>query len=603
MTDVLRTVEGKLSPEAYKNFKLWYENPEFKSYERDLNVLVIKKDWQELEDSFYTHIRTGTGGIRGRIGAGPNRVNLRTIGEAAQGLSKFIEDFGEEAKKKGIVVSREVRKNSEKFAILCCEVFAANGIKSYLFDGIRSTPEVSFAVRHLKAIAGVQLTASHNPRTDNGFKFFWSDGGQVVPPLDEKFMQLVLDVTKIKKIGFEEAKNKNLVEIIGKNIDIPYFKKLCELSLVQTRSAKIAFSPIHSVGSTNALPILKQEGFDVTVVPEQEKPDENFPTAFGDYINPEFEEVLDLPIKLGEKIGADIAICTDPDACRIGAAFKMVLSSKKLTPLTGNEIGAAMLYFILEHLKNRGKLHKNNLVIETYVTTSLISDITRDFGIRIVDDTLVGFKWYGQIVEHLKNQEDFIFAFEESLGYLRGNFIRDKDAAIAAFTLGEMISWLKDRNKTITEYLDEIYEKYGYYRNVLVQNEAVGKEGFENIVELYKALRSSPPRELGGFKVLKIIDRLDEKLRPPDKYIAGVTGDQITFILSSDGRTKFTTRPSGTQPQFKHYIQHYGKSKNYLSGLKKKVDKEEKEIENSFFEYQIGVLGKKIIKHRFASNW
>ncbi|MCH7541534.1 phospho-sugar mutase [Patescibacteria group bacterium] len=603
MNDILKVVEDKLSPDAYKNIKLWFTNPEYEEFKTELTSEVDEKNWSELEDSFYTHIRIGTGGIRGKIGVGPNRINLRTIGEAAQGLSKFIEDFGEEAKEKGVVVSREVRKHSEDFAILCCEVFAVNGIKTFLFDGIRSTPEVSFAVRHLKAIAGVQLTASHNPRTDNGFKFFWTDGGQVVPPLEDKFMQLVLEVTKIKRINFQKARGEGLVEIIGKNIDSAYFKKLGELSLVKSRTAKIAFSPIHSVGSTNALPILKQEGFDVTVVPEQEKPDENFPTAYGDFINPEFEEVLDLPIKLGEKIGADVAICTDPDACRIGAAFKTKLSSNKLTLLTGNEVGTAMLYYILAHLKSKDKLHKDNLVIETYVTTSLISDITKDFGIKIVDDTLVGFKWIGQIVEHLKNQNDFIFAFEESLGYLRGNFIRDKDAAIAAFTLGEMVSWLKDHGKTITAYLDEIYIKYGYYRNVLFQNEAQGKEGFKNIVKLFKALRADPPKEIGGFKVLKIIDRLDEKLRSSDKYIAGVTGDQITFILSKDERTKLTTRPSGTQPQFKHYIQHYGKVRDNLQGVKSQVENEEREIEKSFFEYQDRVLGQKIIGHRFASNW
>lgn len=603
MNDILKIVEGKLSPEAYKNIKLWFTNPEYEEFKTELTSEVDEKNWSALEDSFYTHIRIGTGGIRGKIGVGPNRINLRTIGEAAQGLSKFIEDFGEEAKEKGVVVSREVRKHSEDFAILCCEVFAANGINTYLFEGIRSTPEVSFAVRYLKAMAGVQLTASHNPRTDNGFKFFWTDGGQVVPPLEDKFMQLVLEVTKIKRINFQKARGEGLVEIIGKNIDSAYFKKLSELSLVKSRTAKIAFSPIHSVGSTNALPILKQEGFDVTVVPEQEKPDENFPTAYGDFINPEFEEVLDLPIKLGEKIGADMAISTDPDACRIGAAFKTKLSSNKLTLLTGNEVGTAMLYYILAHLKSKDKLHKDNLVIETYVTTSLISDITKDFGIKIVDDTLVGFKWIGQIVEHLKNQNDFIFAFEESLGYLRGNFIRDKDAAIAAFTLGEMVSWLKDQGKTVTEYLDEIYIKYGYYRNVLFQNEAYGKEGFKNIVKLFKALRDDPPNEIGGFKVLRVIDRLDEKLRPPDKYIAGVTGDQVTFILSKDERTKLTTRPSGTQPQFKHYIQHYGKVRDNLQGVKSQVGNEEKEIEKSFFEYQDRVLGQKIIGHRFASDW
>lgn len=602
MNDFLKEANTKLSPEAFQNLSTWLSDPLYESYINEVISLINEKNWPELEDAFYTHIRIGTGGIRGKIGPGPNRINRRTVGEAAQGLAQFIEDFGEEAKKKGVVVGHEARKYSRDFAQLTCEVLAANGIKSFLFDSLRATPEVSFAVRYLKATAGVQITASHNPRTDNGFKFFWSDGGQVVPPLDEKFMDLVLNVKEIMKLDFEKAKKKGLVKIIGKEVDQAYFKKIRDLSLVKSRSAKIAFSPIHSSGSTNVLPILKQEKFDVEVVKEQEKPNENFPTAFGDFINPEFEQVLEMPIKLGEKIGADIAICTDPDSCRIGAAFKTDLSSKKLTPLTGNEIGVAMLYFILSRLKEQKKLQKNNLVIETSVTTSLISDITKDFEIKIEDELLVGFKWIGQIVENLKNQNDFVFAFEESLGYLRGNFIRDKDAAIGAYTLAEMISWLKDQNKTITDYLNQIYGKYGYYRNVLYQMEAKGKEGFDNIIKLFKSLRANPPQELAGHRVLDIIDRLDPELRAPAKYKAGVTGDQITFVLSKDGKTKFTVRPSGTQPQFKYYIQVYGCG-NDLNKVKKEVDLRAKEIEKSFFDHQFKILGKNISGHRFASNW
>ena len=603
MKQLIDKVSPYLSKEAIESLKKWLIESEFSDYQGEIKLLIEDSDWKELEDIFYTHIKIGTGGIRGKIGPGPNRINQRIIGEAAQGLSQFIEEFGEDAKKKGVIVSHEVRKHSRDFAKLCCEVLAANGINSFLFEGIRSTPEVSFAVRYLETIAGIQLTASHNPRTDNGFKFFWKDGGQVVPPLDEKFMKLVLDVKAIKKIKFKEAKDKGFVKIIGKKVDEAYFKEVRGLSLVQTRSAKIAFSPIHSSGSTNALPILKKEGFDVSVVKEQANPDENFPGAFKDFINPEYEEVLKPTIEFGESIGADVAIVTDPDACRIGVAFKKHLSSKELVQLTGNEIGVAMVYYILSQVKEKGELHKDNLVIETYVTTSLISDITKDFGIKIVDDLLVGFKWIGQIVENLKNQEDFIFAFEESLGYLRGNFIRDKDAAIGAFTIAEMVSWLKDQNRTVINYLNEIYKKFGYYRNILFQMEAEGKEGFENIVKLFKSLRADPPKEIGGFKVLKIIDRLDSELRELEKYTVGATGDQITFILSEDGRTRFTARPSGTQPQYKYYIQHYGKVGNDLNKVKKEVDSITENIEESFFEIEYKILGKKIGGHKFESNW
>lgn len=598
--DELKT---KLSSEAFTNLNLWVTKPEYSIYKNDIEKLISENSITELEDAFYTSIRIGTGGIRGKIGAGPNRINLRTIGEAAQGLANFISDFGQEAKDKGVIVSHEVRKNSREFAKLTCSVLAANGIKTFLFDGIRATPEVSFAVRHLKATAGVQLTASHNPRTDNGFKFFWTDGGQVVPPLDQKFMQLVLDVKEIKKMNFEEAEKQDFVKIIGKEVDEAYFQKLRELSLVKTRSAKIAFSPLNSSGITNALPILKQEGFDVTVLESQARPDENFPGAYRDYINPEFEQVLQPTTEFGEKIGADIAICTDPDGCRFAASFKTNINSNKLTYLTANEIASAMLYLILNKLKEEGKIKPELLLVKIFASTSLATDIAKSFGISVVEDLLVGYKWIGQAVEHMKNTKDFIFSFEDTCGYCRGDFIRDKDGAIGAITAAEMVSFLKDQGKTVTDYLNEIYLKYGYYRNVLYQVESFGKEGFEDIVKFYKALRSNPPKEIAGLKVLKIIDKLPEEQRKPENYKAGVTGDEITFILSEDERIRLLTRPSGTQPQFKYYLQTFGQVNNNLEKVKKEVDDLAQAIENSMYEYQDKVLGKKERGIKIRSHW
>ncbi len=599
----MEELKNKLSPESYSNLIKWLNEEEFIAYKEELNKLITEKNYPELEDAFYTRIRIGTGGIRGKIGAGPNRINFRTIGEAAQGLANFIEDFGQEAKDRGVVVSHEVRKHSREFAKLTCSILAANGIKTFLFDGIRSTPEVSFTVRHLKSTAGVQLTASHNPRTDNGFKFFWTDGGQVVPPLDQKFMQLVLDVAEIKKLSYEEAEQQGLVKIIGSEIDSVYFEKIKELSLVDTRSAKIAFSPLHSSGSTNALPVLKAEGFDVTVLAEQADPDENFPGAFRDYINPEFKEVLEPTTKLGEDIGADLAICTDPDGCRFGAAFKTELGSNKLTYLTSNEIACAMLHFILSLMEDKGKLSKDLLYIKTYNSTSLASDIAKSFGISFVDDLMVGYKWIGQVVEKMENSKNFIFSFEDTCGYCRGDFIRDKDGAIGAVTAAELVSFLKDQGKTITQYLNEIYAKYGYYRNILYQVEVEGKEGFEDIVKFYKALRENPPKEIAGLKVVKIFDRLDEEQRKPENYKAGVTGDEITFILSEDEKIRLLTRPSGTQPQFKYYLQTFGAVNDDLEEVKNEVDRLAERIEESMYTFQDKILGKRQRGLKIISNW
>lgn len=575
---------GKLSSQAVENLKLWINDRRFAEFCQDLEILLKGKDIVQIEDAFYKHIEIGTGGIRGPIGVGPNRINLQTIGEAAQGLANFIEDFGSEAKEKGVVVGHEVRKMSRPFAEMCCSIFAANGIKSYLFDSLRATPEVSFAVRHLGATAGVQLTASHNPRTDNGFKFYWSDGGQVVPPADLKFMELVASVGEIKKIDFEKAVESGLIKIVGHDIDVAYINEIKNLTLSKSRSAKIVFSPIHGAGITNVLPVLTQESFDVQVVPEQEKPDENFPTAVGDLINPEYPEVMQLAIKLAEKTSADIAINSDPDSDRLGIAAKISLDKNELQFLTGNEVGVAMCHFILTKLKEKNKLNENSLVIETNVTTTLISDIAKSFNIKVVDDLLVGFKFIGEIIEQLENKEDFVFAAEESLGYLRGTFVRDKDAAISAFTISELVSDLKDNGKTLVEYLNEIYQKFGYYKNRLFMAEMKGKVGFLNTGRIMMGLRNTPPKVLAGFKIIKVIDRLPREKAVEGKYKTGSTGDQLAFILGEDERVKVTVRPSGTEPKIKYYIQVYSGVNDNLDETKVRVDTDAENIEKAILK-------------------
>lgn len=589
MSDLQKKAEelvksGKISNEAYKNLEIWITDARYADFRGQIEALLEDNDLSQLEDSFYKHIEIGTGGIRGSLGAGPNRINKITIGEAAQGLANFINGFGIEAKNKGVVVGYEVRKSSLEFAELCCSVFAANRIKSYLFDGLRATPEVSFGVRHLKATAGVQITASHNPRTDNGFKFYWSDGGQVVPPVDQKFMELVKDVVEIKKIPFEQAVSYGLVIMIGKDIDEAYLEKIKELSLVGSRSAKVAFSPIHGAGITNVLPILESEGFDVEIVPEQAKPDENFPTAVGDLINPEYPQVMQIPMKFGEKVEADVVINSDPDADRMGVASRVHLNDKNLQFLTGNEIGVAMCHFILSQLKNKGGLSDQSLVLETYVTTTLISDITRRFGAKIRDDLLVGFKYIGEIIEKLENKDDFVFAAEESLGYLRGSFVRDKDAAIAAFTLCELVSFLKDEKKTLVNYLDEIYEEYGYYKNILHMQEMRGKIGFINTGNVMRGLRQNPPGELASLKVISVVDRLAKDMAKPENYKTGFTGDQLTFIFSDDERVRVTVRPSGTEPKIKYYIQNYAKAATDLDIVKKRVNTQAEDLERAILK-------------------
>ena len=563
---------GRLSPAALDNLERWMTDPGLAAFVPAIEALAASERWDELEDAFSARLRVGTGGIRGPLGPGPNRINARTIGEAAQGLSSFIDDYGAAAREAGVVVGHEARRQSREFAELSCEVFAANGIRSHLFDGLRATPEISFAVRHLGATAGVQITASHNPRTDNGFKFYWSDGGQVVPPHDARFMQFVSDVDEVRRMPLAQAEAKGLVSTISADVDEAYLGAVRGLAAGDSRSAKVVFSPMHGAGSTNVLEVLRAEGFAVTVVPEQAEPDESFPTAAGDLINPELPEVMELPVGLAEAVGADIAICADPDADRIGVAARADWESDRVSILTGNQVGAALTHYILSRRRDAGQLRGDDLVIETLVTTGLIADVARSFDLDPVDDLLVGFKFIAQVIGGLDDPSRFVFAAEESLGYLAGDFVRDKDAAIGALLVCEMASQLKDRGATVPMYLDEIYDEYGYYGNALRLVELPGSAGRDVMTGVMLGLRADPPPSLAGMAVIAIEDRLDEAERAPGAYRMGGSADIVTLYLSEDRRTRVTVRPSGTEPKLKIYVQHYAPAGPSLEDTKAIVD-------------------------------
>jgi phosphomannomutase len=548
--------QARLSPEALHNLQQWLEDPSLAEFTPEIQSLVDRGDWGELEDAFYKHINIGTGGIRGAIGPGPNRINTRTIGEAAQALCQFIDARGAEARQGGVVVGHEARLGSLDFARVCSEVFAANGIRSYRFDGVRSTPEISFTVRHLHATAGVQITASHNPKTDNGFKFYWSYGGQVVPPLDQEFMELVSQVRDIRRLPLD-AGGAQWVTQLGPEVDDAYLNAVGSLSIESSRSARIVFGAIHGAGKTNVLPVLERAGFSVEPVPQQLEPDSSFPTAAGKLINPEYREVCEIPIEMAQRVGADIALCSDPDADRAAVATRVTPDAKQLDLLRGDDVGAALSHFVLNRRKQRGLSSPNDLVLETYVTTSLVSEVARSFDVECIDDLNVGFKWMAQIIQQREDEGrvGFFFATEESIGYLAGNFERDKDASIAALLVSEMASALKDRGQTIWGYLDELYAQYGCYRNVQHLVELPGKTGMQVMREVMLGLRRSPPASLGGRRVVSVIDRLAADKSSRSAYAIGSGDDMLTFLLSEDQRNRVTVRPSGTEPKLKYYMQ------------------------------------------------
>ncbi len=579
--------KSKLSPEAFANLERWQRDEAFADSLEGLEDALATSDWTDTEDAFYDRLSVGTGGIRGRMGAGPNRMNKRTIREAAQALSEFIRGVGgEELVKRGVVIGHEVRLQGREFAELSAEVFAGNGIPVFLFPSVRATPQISFAVRHLKTAAGVMITASHNPRTDNGFKFYWSDGGQVVPPLDTKFMDLVRDVKEIKQLPLADARTQGLVKGTPAEVDDAYFSSVLGLSLSPSRSATIAFSPMHGAGSVNVQPVLEQAGFSVTIVTEQQEPDGHFPTASTDLINPEYPQVTAMAEALATKVGADLSLTSDPDADRIAVACRMEKKKNGVARLSGNEVGALLTHFILSQRQAAGTLPSDGVIATTYVTTSLMGEIGRAFNVNVTDDLLVGFKYIAEVIEKLPDPKKFLFAAEESLGYLAGDFIRDKDAAIAALLVAELVSTLKDQGKTVFEYLDDIYRQFGYFKNTLAVIERPGRAGKIATRATMTGLRERPPTELASHPVTSIVDRLPETKRSGDAYRTGMTGDQITFILDDDDKNRVTVRPSGTEPIVKCYTQRRADvaTDADLIAIKRETDANALKIEKAIVE-------------------
>lgn len=558
-------INGKICEDAWTNIVKWLKSEEYKEYHNEILDLIERRDFNELNNSFFTIVPFGTGGRRGQMGAGTNKINLRTIGESAQGLAKYINKLNKPSvsevssdliRYRSIVVGYDTRHNSKKFARETAMVLAGNGIKTYLFDGYRPSPEVSFAVRELSASAGIVISASHNPPSDNGIKVYWENGGQILPPHDKNVINEVNNVSYINKIELEEAKNKGLLEYIGTEMDERYWKRLSELSLVQDRGAKIVYSSLHGTGCCSIVPVLKQLGFaDLHLVEEQMTPDGNFTTVKNNKPNPEEPDALELVIKKAKDLNADIAIASDPDGDRLGVAVPQ--ANDKWIILSGNQVSAILTHFILTQLKNR--LPKKGIIAKTIVTTDLINAIADRFNVRVIGNLLVGFKYIGEVISKLSEDEEFIFGTEESLGYLRGTFVRDKDAVTAAILVSELASWLKTQGISIYEQLNEIYKEYGYYRESVESISLTGAEGKKKIDRLMQCLRLNPPLDIGGLKVVSIIDRASgEEIEPVTRVIKKrdeqqTKGDVLIFYLSDDGTSRLTLRPSGTEPKIKIY--------------------------------------------------
>lgn len=558
---------------------------------KEIQTLLDNGNEKELEDRFYTNLEFGTGGLRGLIGAGTNRMNIYTVRMATQGLANYILKKG--GKEKGVVIGRDSRLFSDRFAMESANVMVANGIKVYFFNDIHPTPLVSYAVREKNAIAGIMITASHNPKQYNGYKVFWSDGGQVVPPEDKEIIEEVKKIASIKDvktITFEETKKSPLYYEIDDEIDSSYLKKAKTLSMnyeINSKSEiKICYTPLYGTGYRLIPESLKNFGFkNIFIVKEQAIPDGNFPTA--PYPNPEIPEAMELGIKYAKDIKADILIASDPDADRIGA---MIKKNDDYILLNGNQIGCLLLYYLLSGLKEKNILPDNGKVVTTIVSTRLLLKIAEDFNIK-VDEVLTGFKWIAEkIRKYEQTGEEFIFGCEESHGYLAGTFVRDKDAVIASSLFAELSAYYNSKGKSVADVLDEIYTRYGYFKESQKSIEVKGKEGLDKIKATMENLRKSPPEKIAEFNLLQIYDLKNKKafditnkkeITPMDLPAS----DVIVMKFSDD--CEIIGRPSGTEPKIKFYFSNFKKISNgqKLEDLKKDVENTHNRLKEEFLKF------------------
>ena len=548
-----------LSIDSFNRLTNWLTGEEYKSFHGELHELIDSNSWDELEDRFYTIIDFGTGGRRGARGAGTNRINTRTIAESAQGLAACIHDKGNP--ERGVVVTFDTRHQSREFARTVCEVLAGNNIPSYMYDQPRSTPQLSFSIRHLNAQAGCMISASHNPPSDNGIKVSWADGGQVVPPYDKEIIRHVTEVENVQSMDFDKAVTNGLITIAGKELDEAYLETLKSLSLSNKRNARIAYSPLHGVGATNVVKLLESLDFDLHTCEEQMTPDPDFTTVKNHLPNPELPDAMEHVTQYAEKIQADIALASDPDADRIGACIPC---PKWYKPsgwmfLTGNQIGALILDHVVSRLKKSGRMPDHPVLIKTIVTTELLDAICKANKIEVISDLLVGFKYIAEVTDQLPEHKTPIFQTEESHGYNRGVFVRDKDSAPAALHLAELASELKDQNQTLFDKLFDLYRTYGLFvehtRSVFYH----GKTGREKMIKIMEKLRSHPPRAIGNYKLHHLIDRASNMIVNANGTVIGTieqhTGNVLQFCFEASGINRLTARPSGTEPKIKFYAQ------------------------------------------------
>lgn len=515
---------------------------------------MIDNDPQELTESFYRDLEFGTGGLRGIMGVGSNRMNKYTVGAATQGMANYLKLNFTDLDQIKVAIACDSRNNSDYFAQITADVFSANGIKVYLFDALRPTPELSFAIRHFGCQGGIVITASHNPKEYNGYKAYWDDGGQLISPHDKNVITEVLNIKDISDVKF--SGNPELIEIVGEEVDNIYLDHIQSLSLSQDaikrqKDFKIVFTPIHGTGVTLVPKALERFGFEqVYMVEEQATPDGNFPTVISP--NPEETAALELAMQKAKEINADLVMATDPDADRVGIAIR---KGDEMILLNGNQAASLLIYYLITKWKESGKLTGNEYIVKTIVTSELLVKIAEKDNVDYYD-VLTGFKYIADIIKQLEGEKTFIGGGEESYGYLVGDFVRDKDAVISCAMIAETAAWAADKGIGLYDLLLQIYEEFGLYKEKLISVVRKGKSGAEEIQAMMKKFRDNPPATLGDSKVVLINDYqsgvaknietgIEEKIDLPSSNV-------LQFVTADGG--KVSVRPSGTEPKIKFYF-------------------------------------------------
>ena len=568
-----------------KNYEYWCTSPIFDDATKsELKSLEGNED--EIFDRFYRELEFGTGGLRGVIGAGTNRMNFYTVGKATQGLANFINKQGAAAK--GVAIAFDSRRMSPEFADTAACVLAANGIKAYIFDSLRPTPELSFALRTLGCTAGIVVTASHNPPEYNGYKVYWEDGAQITAPKDAQIIgevNAIKDYAEIKKMTTEEAKAAGLYEGIGKEIDDKYMEALKKLVLhpeaikQMASSLKIVYTPLHGTGNVPVRRVLKELGFEqVTVVPEQELPDGNFPTV--SYPNPEDKKAFALALDLAKKVDADLVLATDPDADRLGVYAKDTKTGEYKV-FTGNMSGMLICEYEMSQKKALGILPANGALVTTIVSSNMAQAVAKEYGMKFIE-CLTGFKYIGEQIKFFEQtgSNEYVFGFEESYGCLVGTHARDKDAVVAVMALCEAAAYYKTQGITLWDQMLNIYNKYGYYKEDLFTMTFKGADGAKKMQDMMDAYRKNTPKQVGAYKVLRLRDYKNDVITDLATGETTPTGlpksNVLYFELENDAW--FCVRPSGTEPKIKFYA---GIKGNSLDDSAKKLDELMEAIKNA----------------------